>query len=139
MREQLVCAIWVCSAGVFAGGVVSTVAQSLMFLHVRSGVELSGVCALQESHKSSRTGCLSRMLGMVDCNDLGRVRHRRVVEADARLAVCAPLVAEGVLDGGNIARRGAGEVIRAHRSGRSAVEVDLERPLAKRKDGGSGR
>mmetsp|Transcript_47189 Transcript_47189/g.156415 ORF Transcript_47189/g.156415 Transcript_47189/m.156415 type:complete len:272 (-) Transcript_47189:16-831(-) len=56
---------------------------------------------------------------------LGRVGHRRVVEIDARLAVGAPLVAEGVLDRGHVAGRGAGEVVRAHRRGRFAVEVDL--------------
>ena len=42
--------------------------------------------------------------------DLGRVGDRRVVEADARLAVGA---AEGVEDGGHVARRRAGEVVRA--------------------------
>ena len=36
-----------------------------------------------------------------------------MVEADARLAVGAALVAEGVEDCGHVARRRAGEVVRA--------------------------
>jgi hypothetical protein len=44
---------------------------------------------------------------------LGRVGHRRVVEADAGLAVGAALVAEGVEDRGDVARRRAGEVVGA--------------------------
>ena len=53
------------------------------------------------------------------------VRDRRVVEEDARLAVRAALVAERVLHGGDVARRGAGEVVRAHRHGRLTVERNI--------------
>jgi hypothetical protein len=40
-----------------------------------------------------------------------RVRDRRVVQADAHLAVLTALVAESVFDLGHAARRGAGEVV----------------------------
>merc|ERR1719454_2515206 len=53
------------------------------------------------------------------------VRDRGVVQEDARLAVGAALVAKGVFDGDDVARRGAGEIVRAHRHGRLAVEGDL--------------
>ena len=55
----------------------------------------------------------------------GRVRHGRVVEEDADLAVVAALVAERVLDLGLAARRRAREVVVAHRDRGLAVEVDL--------------
>merc|ERR1719454_1316217 len=43
------------------------------------------------------------------------VRDRGVVQEDARLAVGAALVAESVLDSDDVSRRGACEVVRAHR------------------------
>merc|ERR1711871_1407502 len=53
------------------------------------------------------------------------VRHRRVVQEDAHLAIRHPLVAKGVLDLGLLARRGAREIIVAHGDGHVAVERDL--------------
>ncbi len=60
-----------------------------------------------EKHHAFAPGSRSKV------GDLGRVGDRRVVEADARLAVGAALVAEGVKDGGHVARCRAGEVVRA--------------------------
>merc|ERR1719261_2380670 len=54
-----------------------------------------------------------------------RVRHRRVVEVDAHLAVAAPLVAEGVLDAHLVARGRVGEDVVAHRLRSRAIVVDL--------------
>jgi len=54
-----------------------------------------------------------------------RVRHRRVVQEDAHLAVEALLVAERVLDLGLVARGGAREVVVTHRDGRVAVHIDV--------------
>jgi len=53
------------------------------------------------------------------------VRHRRVVQVDAHLAVVVALVAEGVLDAHLVARGRVREDVVAHRLGGGAVEVDL--------------
>jgi len=54
-----------------------------------------------------------------------RIRHRRVVEEDARLAVVAALVAEGVLDAGFVAGGSTREPVGAHRDRNVARVVDL--------------
>jgi len=54
-----------------------------------------------------------------------RVRHGRVVQVDADLAVLAALVAEGVLDLGHVTSGRAREDVRAHGGGGGAVERDL--------------
>ena len=61
------------------------------------------------------------------CLDLEQrlVRHGRVVQEDARLAVLVALVAEGVLDRGLVARGGAGEDVRAHGNSHRSRELDL--------------
>ena len=56
---------------------------------------------------------------------LGAVGDRRVVEADAHVAVVVALVAEGVLNLGLIVGGGAGEHVRAHGDGQLAVAVNL--------------
>merc|ERR1719199_1807121 len=62
---------------------------------------------------------------VVAWDDLRRVRHRRVVEEDARLAVLVALVAEGVLDAHVVAGGGAGEDVRAHRHRRRAEKLNV--------------
>merc|ERR1712187_752925 len=56
---------------------------------------------------------------------LQAVGHRRVVKADAHLAVVVALVAEGVLDLGLVTGGGAGEDVRAHRNRNLVVALNL--------------
>ena len=83
----------------------------------RSSPEPSMYTALFRATPCSPATCMALRLSCItasgSCRLFGSVlvRQRRVVQVDADLAVGHALVAEGVLDLGHVARRGAGEVV----------------------------
>jgi len=87
---------------------------ALVGVHLRDDGDLLGPQLLGREDLSLRDRCRLRRIG-----------DRRVVEADAHLAVLAPLVAESVLDADLVPGGGVREDVVAHGVRNFAVELDL--------------